>query len=276
MKCVQPKAFLADQAPECQKGRLLFHNNMEGKERRLRATQSFATQDTAHSYFPHGATDQTGPGIWGSRAVTAVLITGISTILLRCKMGLNDTTFPNGSCQKRKQDITLAFEVTSSTFLLEVFILLRSAVMNWAWPKWTRQRHLYCKLGGLCNNESVSIFCLPPSFLSSSFPSSHPLFCSFHPFFSPPFFLPPSFLSPLHPNSESNAINSSEECGSWGIVVPHSVLQGSHGETKMPGLCPSKGLLICCLRAVPSAPGDNRTWTPTSKCYSDSLWLHGP
>ena len=192
MKCVQPKAFLADQAPECQKGRVLFHNNMEGKERRLRATQSFATQDTAHSYFPHGTTDQTGPGVWGSRAVTAVLITGISTIFLCCKMGLNDTTFPNGSCQNRKQDITLAFQVTSSTFLLEVFILLRSAVMNWAWPKWTRQLHLYCKLGGLCNNESVSIFCLPPYLLSSSFPSSHPLFCSFPLFFFP--FLPASFL----------------------------------------------------------------------------------
>ena len=122
-------------ALECQKGRVLLHNNVEGKGRHLKPSQSFVTQDTVHSYFPDGATDQTGPGIWGSGAVTAVLIDGTTTIFLHCKTGLNDSTFPNRSCQNRKQGVTLAFEVTSSTLLLEIFILLRSTELNWAWSK---------------------------------------------------------------------------------------------------------------------------------------------
>ena len=52
VKCVQPKTFLADQAPGCQKGRVLFHNNVEGKERRLRPTQSFATPGHGSQLFP--------------------------------------------------------------------------------------------------------------------------------------------------------------------------------------------------------------------------------
>ena len=197
MKCVQPKAFLADQAPECQKGRVLFHNNMEGKERHLRATQSFATQDTAHSYFPHGATDQTGPGIWGSRAVTAMLITGNSSIFLRCKMDLNDTTFSSGSCQNRKQDIMLAFEVTSSTFLLEVFILLRSAIMNWVCPNepGSYTSTVNWEVCAIMNLLLFSVF-LPPFFpLLFRHPPS--LLSSFSVFASSLLFLPSFFFFPL-------------------------------------------------------------------------------
>ena len=115
-------------APERQKSRVLLHNDVEGGEA-SKTNPELCHAGHSSQLFPRWCYGS--GGTWNSRLRGCnCCVNQCTTIFLHCKMGLNDTTFPNRSCQNRKQGVTLAFEVTPSTLLLEVFILLRSAVMN--------------------------------------------------------------------------------------------------------------------------------------------------